>query len=463
MTLSPPTSLPHSFLQHQGFSGRLAACIAFWLALLTTGVSAADGSWDLNDVAYLFPLPQNGESSAPGLLRPQDAGREGELLPYEDFIKIPTLLNGGKGNPSLWATALRLVGARIDPCPTGVSDRCAPEIRLVWQPVEEDMGSGAWVARDAAVHSFYRLSQEGFQQLAADLWQLKMTNLDKGIDTDGKPLDIHPAFSQQIGAADFQIRLQEILLEYCGANNLSSLAFTSLLTPRQWWRFGKLQIDRPGHWVSVDIPRLEAPLEDIFNVAIDDIHNPRGEEADAVFNVLPEDYPEADNLLPLINKGYRSNDDKDYPIFRAKLDALARFDNPRQSNAETLDCAGCHYAEAARSYALRRFPALSEHRSADRYANPEPESFNLANTTSASQGTRVVRAFGFFERQPCISQRTIHDAAQSAHWLNTSAPPSSRSARSNGEAPPTSHPLGPSGDETPATPGYQPLKIGPAI
>lgn len=422
-----------------------------WLALLAAELGATNRQWDLNDVAYLFPLPQEAESNAPHLLRPQDAGREGELLPYEDFLKVPTLLNGGKGNPSLYATALHLVGARIDPCPKAVADRCSPEIRLVWQPIEKDLGSGAWVARDAAVHSFYPLRQERFQQLARDLWQLKMTNLDKGIDTAGKPLGIHPAFSQPIGTNNFQTRLQEILLDYCGANNLSSLAFTSLLTPKQWWRFGKLQADRAGHWVNVDIPRIEAPIEDIFNVALDNIHNPLGEKADAVFNVLPEDYPEADNLLPLINQGYRTNDDRDYPIFKAKLDALARFDNPQRSNAETLDCAGCHYAEAARSYALKRFPALSDHLSADHYPNPEPNTFNLTNTTLASQGTRVVRAFGFFERRPCISQRTIHDAAQSAHWLNTSMPPASQTARSKGETPFTSHPPGPPGGGTPST------------
>lgn len=105
-------------------------------------------------------------------------------------------------------------------------------------------------------------------------------------------------------------------------------------------------------------------------------------------------------------------------MFREKLDAIARFRNPHRSSTRDLDCASCHYADAARYYATNRFPQIRSLRSDDAFENPDPAIYNLQNTTIVASSTRVVRAFGYFDDKPAVSQRTIHDSVVSAHWLN---------------------------------------------
>ena len=390
------------------------------LLLLNLPIALASQQWNLNDVSYLFPIPNGEASQSIQLLKTTDSGMKGSLMPQEIYQQIPTLLNAGKGNPTLYKEALRVVSFRFDPCPAGNS-KCQPELRLVWQPIEYDTRYNKWLTRDATVHSFYSLSDKQFKSVKEKLWDLKRANEAQGVSTHKVPLGVHPALVNSVTYKTTNKQLQEILVSTCGEKNLFKVTFMSLLVPTRWWRFGGFEKSDQGQWARFVIPRLESALdEDLFNVALEEgtlLHKP-GKEMDAIFNILPEDYPEKDNIFALINKSYRKNDDNDYMVFKEKLGAIERFRNPYKTHAKNLDCASCHYADASKYYALKRFPQLAGEDAFDRFINPNPNIYELKNTTIADKATRVVRAFGYFVDQPAVNQRVINDSAVSAEWLN---------------------------------------------
>ena len=397
-----------------------AATMAVLSLFFAGPASATMPSWNLNDVSVLFALPQGGADAPVGLLPPQARGATGDLLPDAVYGLLPTLYQPGRGNETLYTQSLRVVGLRVDPCPPSERDDCRPEFRLVWQPVEFDEKAGRWLVRDAAIHAIYRLEGDEPDLLLGGLWALKRANGRLGVRTDGLPLGVHPALRSPVTAGRFSQALNTLVLRHARGDRLHRVTFTALRVPTRWWRFGALEKVGESRWQRVDIPRLDAPSVDIFNVAVEDgvdLGPERG--LDAVFNVLPEEYPERDNLLPLINKGYRFNDARDRPVFAEKLDAVARFENPASSNADELDCASCHYTDAARYYAENRFPDLRDLQPKDRFQNPNPSLFDLSNTSIVARSTRLVRAFGYQGAEPAVSQRTINESAVVADWLNT--------------------------------------------
>jgi hypothetical protein len=401
-------------------TNRLVHGLFSFLVLLAQPAAAAKMQWNLNDVSYLFALPQGDAQAALDLLGPREQSGSGPLLPKHLYSRIPTLLLGGNGNETLYNIALRVVAARIDPCPGLDADACSPEIRLVWQPVEFDQYSKKWLARDAAVHCFYSLPAEAFESLKQDLWKLKLELANAGVDTKQQALFVHPALQNEATAKLFNPTIQQILLKYTGRHNLDKITFVALMTPKQWWRFGAFEKTPDGQWRTADIPRLDLQTVDIFNVAVEDgvgLGNEAG--IDAIFNIFPEEYPEDDNIFAVINKGFRFNDARDRAVFESKLDPIARFRNPHRSNTDTLDCASCHYADATREYISKRFPELGNFSSPEQYPNPAADIYNLANRTVAATSGRNVRAFGFFDDQPVISQRTINESAAVADWLNS--------------------------------------------
>lgn len=352
-------------------------------------------------------------------MNPVSAGSKGKLLPREIFDQIPTLNNSGNGQEALYISELKVIGVRIDPCSLNESSNCVHEVRLVWQPISFDTDSLVWYTQDAAIHTFYEIGTAEFKNLITHLRKFKTDNERVNIKTNLVPLGVHPAFlneSKKFLQAD---KLNSILLKFCGSKNLKKVTFMRLLTQNIWWRFGGIELTE-GKWTQVMIPRLNMNFQDIFNSALEEyppIHNP-GTAMDAVFNIMPANYPAEDDLFTVINNGVRTNTDDDFEEFKSKIAATERFKNPHRTNPKTLDCASCHFANATRFYINSRFNSLEQFSSKDNYNNPDPAHFNLINNSIASRATRVVRAFGYFAKEPAISQRVINDSAESAHWLN---------------------------------------------
>src|SRR5262249_29321873 len=147
------------------------ARLAFALLVLalsgSTDARADDASTPLRNVDVTVVMPLPAPAAVDALLRPDDAGERGALLPASVFGASSPELDHRDPLPDDAARlhALRVVAVRFDPCP-GVTmpprDRtaCQPDVRLVFQSLRPE-GAGV-VARDGAVHVFYRLSPSDF-------------------------------------------------------------------------------------------------------------------------------------------------------------------------------------------------------------------------------------------------------------------------------------------------------------
>ena len=383
---------------------------AFLFLLCLVNINAyAETSWNLNDVSYLYSIEDTKD-----LLTPiSHTEKLGALLPKAVYSNIPNVI-AGSGNERIYDQNLKVVGVRVDPCPTFDAANCGQaEVRMIWQPIEWDIDDKINMGRDGAVHTFYLLDNDEIKSLIQDLGELK-SSFD--IATNQLPLNIHPFMNNK----QFTARLNQTFLKYCGEKNLSKVTFMSLLVATRWWRFGSFEKDSNGKWYRADIPRVEHNFIDIFNTASEGrpANNFPGEKVDAIFNILPETYPEQDNIFSVINNSYRYNDDRDYEVFKSKIHAVRRFQNPHRTNPKTLDCASCHYADATLYYSEKRFPGIGETFSSDEFLNPNDLIHNLENTTVAKKATRVIRAFGYFGNRPAINQRAINESAAVANWLN---------------------------------------------
>lgn len=375
--------------------------------------------WSLNDVSILYPLPK--PAAQLDLLSANERLRDGQLLPREIYDRLPPLSVVGSGVDQIYAQELRVVALRLDPCPSdehGRTNVCEPELRLVWQPISQS-SDATWIAADVAVHTFYRLGGSAFENAKTALLDWKNRNLISGVSTDHLPLQIHPALVSDRIRNSAKRSLDQIILNTLNQDQLYKVTFMSLLTPTVWWRFGGIQLEQ-NQWRQIVVPRTSTTFIDIFNSAVEPPGNEHnsGTTMDAVFNILPESYPAQDDLLSVINRSFRLDSEEDRPVFEEKLNAVARFMNPRKTNPLNLDCASCHFANPTRAYIENRFADLKTFQSSDAYINPAPNWFNLSNKTLMKKATRVIRAFGYAGDEPALSQRVIHDSAESAEWLN---------------------------------------------
>lgn len=172
-------------------------------------------AWNLNDVSYLYPLPAESELESFSWLSPKSTGKKNQLLPLESFQRLPSLNSGGSGQMTMYDHQLKVVGVRIDPCPgthiTGVS--CDPEIRHVWQPILNDQFANRIMTTDLAIHTFYKLSSMELKALAGNLKTLKSDLAKLAVNTDRKPLNIHPGFANAKTRDLIMKRLNEIVLD----------------------------------------------------------------------------------------------------------------------------------------------------------------------------------------------------------------------------------------------------------
>lgn len=399
---------------------RIILCIAL-LSINSNSVF----SWDINDVSYLMKLPKSNES--PNYLLKADSGNDlGILIPKHIFEKIGVLSNGSNDSKNTYQN-LRALSFRFDPCPaeTDLNQKCRPEIRIVFQPVVYDKYDGKFTTEDAAIHTFYRLTERQFNSVKSGLMSLKVEMSKLGITTEGVELGIHPAVLNQKTSESFTAAFNLLMLKNIGESNLYKVTFMKLFVPDNWWKFfvGFLK-DENGQWVNNSIPRHGGTEMDIINDATS--VNPKTgqvDEMDAGFFVI-KSYPYEDDLRYIISTAFRKTyssseaDVADFEQFKDKIGATHRFQNPKITNPLTVDCAHCHYSDAAQLFAKKVFPELTSKIQSHKDKYKYPNSYNTINKTNAVLSTKIVRAFGYMNDKPAIMTRTIHDSIESAEWLN---------------------------------------------
>lgn len=364
----------------------------------------SEARWNLNDVSFLLPLPQTTDSD--GLLNIHAPGLGGTLLPKIFLGTIPPLtpvLTEDQG-----AESLRVVAVRIDPCfPLPTPLACQRQIRLVWQPLEPRPNHSVQ-SMDAALHSFYVLEEAEFTALLKDLlsWKARYQ-----VQTDGRPLQVHPAWAQHGVNSPALREFQKIVLKFAGFGNLSRVTAMVVRGEGNMWVFAGFEV-RNRQLQLFKVPRIPRFSQAFMNFAVPADHFERG-----LISPLPGGEDHFEKVIAnsdIVRSGSKE-------ILESELRALHRIENPQIFNPENMDCVSCHVAQTARIWLennrsdLRTAELWQEHA----YKNARHD---LRNLSPHLKNTHIIRAFGYFENDIAISQRVIYESAEVADRLNEMGP-----------------------------------------
>lgn len=346
-----------------------------------------------NDVSILWPLPSGAMPT--GLIPVTATGRGGALLPAAVLAAIPPL---DRDAPNV-AGAIRVVSMRLDPCFPGRDESgpvpCRAQVRLVAQPMRMPPGPGLGVgAADAAVHLHYAVSEA---ELTALLARIVAAARQAGVGP-GAPFGIHPALASEGLEGAFAITLAALILEHLGAENLERVTFTTREGTRApSWRFGALSVTNgePSLLPLVAVrgaqpmQTLAASVNGVYDVT------PLGSSPDDLSLLF--DMDQAQTAVAASQS--------------AAWGAAVRIESPLLHSPESVDCSSCHVAQHLRFGAETAF-GLERH--PDLYTAPG-QSLALPFPPERVDRERI-RAFGYFEREPQVLQRTVNETA---HVLRT--------------------------------------------
>lgn len=370
--------------------------------LLLVLTSFAHAAWDLNDVSYLMPMPSViGDDN---LLGPAAPGKGGALITDRIVKSLPVLAMGLSREEA--ADTLRVVGVRIDPCfPLPMPQSCQRQIRLVWQPLELNRRTKEVRTIDAALHTFYVLSDNEFSALLKDIqnWKNQFQ-----VKTQGLPLNVHPAWAKQKDQSPSLMAFHDIIKKYAGAGSMTRLTIMVLRGNADMWMFAGFDVN--GETVANQfVPRLDRKAQTFINMAV-----PRDHFSGGGIQPAPTGDDTLNNLAfeSLELEGSVSEE-----TIRREARAVFRIENPKVFNPENMDCVSCHVAQPVKQWVLNKRPALEIEKlwSSEIYRNVR---YDMTNVTERIWDTHRIRAFGYFDDGPAISQRVINESAEVADALN---------------------------------------------
>ncbi len=397
------------------------------VVLLSTLASPSQAAWKAHDVSVLFPLPP--ADKIQNMIGPQDSGNGGSLLPREAYDLFPFLVRFVKPDV-LYKEQLKVVALRLDPCfqegkftPQTHPEKCRKQVRIVWQPVLP--AAMVSTTLDTGLHTFHEFDDTSWAALIHD-WK-ELTKLIDAGPIDG-PLDIHPGL-KKVGydSAEWSA-FKDTVLRHCGRANLVRIAGMMLNGPLMWvFRTFDLKLETQangslGFTVSeLEIPRLAGRTPPVAQAFVMDMESlAQLEEFQARVAPAPQDDRDwvsfiADSLGFKVDRQQdlarpaRLEDDLKNLAGRALL-----FENPKLNNPGTLDCVSCHAAQTTRLWTEKNAPLLGFNWDwqnlfkTTRYES----SRNLTNLSVNPLQTNRLRAFGYFEDEPQISQRVINETAE---------------------------------------------------
>ncbi len=366
-------------------------------------------AWELNDVSYLYPL------NATSMLGPKMSGPKGQLLPASMSKFFESDLIVSVNRPEKTYPILKSVGVRIDNCfqfTTNPNEVCSKQIRIVWQPVYKDE-TKKLTTWDAAIHTFYNLTDAEFNRLT-----IKLQNLKKKyeLNTTKLPLQVHPGFSLPLKQLQFAKDLNTIILSYCGYENLARMTFMKMVTENIWWSFGGVDRAIDNTWGPIQIPRMvnEDTKQDFFNDGFNDPVGMRG-------SIVPSLPAKNDNLSPLLIGVNMYNEDSKIESFKEASLTWNRILNPKAFNTTNMDCVHCHIAGLTRTWAEVKHSNVMKKINTDlgKYTQAFKNRHNLKNVTDKKDTTKSLRSFGYFHNAPFVNERTINESAEVADYLNS--------------------------------------------
>lgn len=338
----------------------------------------------LNDVSVLVPLPKGDED--PSFLAASDTGARGVLLPKSLFDTIPTFPVLPK--EGLIYDRLRVVSLRFDGC-GGDPDSCAPELRLVMQPINANGTS-----RDSALHVFYRVDAPIFQTIVDGLRGLRALAPEATVEG---PLDVHPALLAQGVTGAYGTGLRELVLAHAGEENLVRMTFFLRAPPvNDVWFFGGLEPNADGEFVAMTIVGVGAGNQRVILT---------NDSTSFGYELTPNSLKPEDGRAFYSTEAMNAATDEKR---QATMASYLRVENPALYAPDQLHCAGCHLSTFVTAEASRRFGLSAADFQTDAYQNAERD---LSLRGGAELNVRSMRAFGYFGVEPMIARRTVNDTA----------------------------------------------------
>ncbi len=379
--------------------------ILFLSAFMIGSVGFASGL-GMNEVSQLLPLPSPQEFNQ--LLSPISSGTKGELMPYSVFRFLP-LLSDRADQEQLYRYNLKIIGVRFDPCfGEGVTPgRCRPQIRFVWQPLVV-VGDHV-TSLDTAIHTFHEFNDAEWTMIVSEL----KSALKNGIRYSlGSALDVQPNLRAEGYRGNYWKTLSTLLLRYCGEQNLIRVTAMTVRMDRVWHFMG---LDRTATgWSMIKIPTLDLEpklTSQSFFLQPEGLQNL--EEFNGGISYLPKNERP---FMRLTSDSARYRELEQEPAIKSIIRRAIQLENPRIHNPGTADCVSCHLAQTVRLWGEKNYPNWDWARefSSDRFgiqSSGVAGGIDLSNRSVNPFQTDRMRAFGYFGKDPIISQRVIHETA----------------------------------------------------
>ncbi|HRE90734.1 MAG TPA: hypothetical protein PK095_16530 [Myxococcota bacterium] len=327
------------------------------------------------DVSVLFPASAE-------LWRADLATVSGPLLPRERFALNKRSLTKELPDDAEYE-ALRVVSMRFDPCfQRSVGGPCEPQIRLVFQASPDGK-----TFLDGAVHALYALPPAAFEAA--------LGTLDKLIDTPAEgPLGVHPRLAREGVGGPLGSGLLRIAKDHLGPATLTRVTFmTRTEAPAGQWQFSGFEIlenqDDARDHARIPIAGIGATMQNVTR-------NRRGPDTDVTFDYTVHPlFAEKDG-----RRGASGLYLAELPLeARSEVHAWAlRQESPSSHVPDSTDCASCHVANHVGRHLESLSPELGRPTVPRHIAINEPNPDNL-------------RAFGYFDTEPQVAQRTANETA----------------------------------------------------
>lgn len=356
---------------------------------------------EMNDVAFLMPLPTNIDEAA-NLIGLETKGQHGDVMPVWLWDKMPTLRTGMLRQEV--KKELRLVGVRLDPCfregQNAEASECQPQIRLVMQPVFFDDEKRFVSTRDTAVHLFYKITADELSEFIANVQKLSHDMRDAFRD---KPVDVFPLIEKNGYTSEIYRSFQALLLQHIGEFKLSRTTFMTVAGLDVQWTFGGFDVLSERVKSDIVIP---GTMGRIRQTITSDTSFPV-----PMFSNIVSAGKSVDNLT-MFGAG-ASLLKQPSETQAAAIFALHRVENPQFHNPGTMDCISCHIATMARAWSIEKgLPSAAASQHSYKALN------NVFNASQANPRTSVLRAFGYFHNQTAISLRTLHEVDSTLRYFN---------------------------------------------
>lgn len=366
------------------------------LCLLCSIITLNSYAIGLNDLSILVPLPRPAEFSS--MISPFEVGSQGMVLSKPVFQRFIDLVPEHH-NQEIWLNQLKVVAIRLDPCfIEGVGPiACSRQIRLVWQPVITE--ENALTTRDSSIHSFYEFSEEEFAQIMNEWKSWSKTDLSTA-------LNIHPILQKEGLKGNSWKALRSIILKYCGANKLIRMTSMNVMANEQLWIFTGFDVKKDGSSKEMIIPRVRTITQAITQSSF------AFKSFTGGMTPAPIDDEEFSTLVE--DSYWFKKNFREHQVRKAFRAAIA-FENPKLFNTGTLDCASCHLANMAHQWAEVNFP---QYKWETEFSDVKYQSaFNISNVTKTEVRPNQFRIFGYFGKEPAISQRVINETAAVAELI----------------------------------------------